>query len=670
MNTSRIAFNNLKKNFSFYTLYLCSVSFVITIFFTFTSFSMNEIILQKISTDGRVELMCHSISIFLMVFVIFYMFYSNRFFLRRRTKELGIYTLLGYRKFTVLFLLTIENIIICGGAFVIGLIFGAVLHKGIIYGIIDLLKLSIDGSSIPLFNVNAITKTAVFILFVVLVLTISNGKFLIQTSLMDMVRFDKSAEKKMNFRKFPAFMGLFMIALGYVIAIDILRGPKSLWIKVGFSPIGMLTMILVVLGTFLFITSFLPYVMQISKKNKKAFYTEDKIITTPNFIYRIRSNSRTLIMLTLLSAATLTISNVMSLTLYYPIAAVSRIAPSELEFRIEDASQVDKVKKLIQQYTSKEDNVSYIQTDLYKVTSKGKQLPIEYGIGTAKGDADNEKLLRKKGFECMSFNNYKALLQAQGREGAIKQLSRLRDNEAILVKYQPNSDATNEVGKVYPLIVHNNTISLTVKNTTLNNPISFANSVGTLIVKDDVYDVIKSSNLPKTSILSINGTGIKNNEDLYHKIDKLLKGSPYLQGHSHRINDLFWTNSSTFLLIGFLVVLFFIATGSILYFNNVSAISDSKEDYEILRKMGYTDNIIRKIIRKQVATFFCVPFLLGLLDSLFATLVYKVGLMQNLLGNSFAQYVPVVISLSITAGIYLLYYFLTIHTCSKNVLGK
>ncbi len=60
-----------------------------------------------------------------------------------------------------------------------------------------------------------------------------------------------------------------------------------------------------------------------------------KIIAIPNFIYRIRSNSKTLIMLTLLSATTLTVSSVMALSLYYPIASVSRIAPSEIEFRVE-----------------------------------------------------------------------------------------------------------------------------------------------------------------------------------------------------------------------------------------------------------------------------------------------------------------------------------------------
>lgn len=88
MNNLSMALKNLKKNFSFYALYLLSVSFVITVFFAFTSFSMNTVMLEKISGNGRVEMMCNVISVFLMAFVVFYMSYSNRFFLRRRTKEL------------------------------------------------------------------------------------------------------------------------------------------------------------------------------------------------------------------------------------------------------------------------------------------------------------------------------------------------------------------------------------------------------------------------------------------------------------------------------------------------------------------------------------------------------------------------------------------------------
>ena len=624
--------------------------------------------LEKISNDGRVETMCNTISVFLMAFVVFYMSYSNRFFLRRRTKELGIYALLGYRKSTMLSLLMTENLLTCTGAFIVGILLGGFFHKGIVFSITKLLDLAVNHSEIPFFNLNAIMKTACFIFAVVIVLALSNSRFLFKTSLMDLVRYEKSAEKKMKSHAVLAVIGFLAVISGYCLSLDILRGTKSLWITVGFYPVAMLTFALILSGTVLFIASSLPFAVQAGKKNKRKFYTETKIITAPGFIYRIHSNSRTLIMLTLLSAATLTVSSVMALTLYYPIAAVSRMAPSEIECRIEEENEITAIKEIVNTYSSDAD-VIFLQTDIYKVTSSSEQLPIEYSIGTSKGDADNEKILREAGFECISFSNYTALLEAQGRQKILEHLTALNGNECILIKYQPDSD-NDKTGNVYPLLIGNHEIPVTVTAVTLDNPISFANSVGTLIVSDDLYHMITEQAIPATKVLSINGKSIENNEILFQTLSEYLSGSPYLQGNSHRIHEIFSLSSSTFLLIGFLVVLFFIATGSILYFNNVSAITDSKSDYDILRKMGYTDKKVKRIIQKQTAAFFIIPFLFGLTDCIFATIVYKSALMQNILKNSLVLYAPTVAAIMLTFIIYLAYYHMTVHTCCKAVLTK
>ena len=669
MNNLSMAFKNLRKNFSFYALYLLSVSLVITVYFAFTSFSMNSVMLEKISGDGRVESMCNVISVFLVAFVIFYMSYSNRFFLRRRTKELGIYALLGYRKSKMLSLLVSENILIGCGSLIVGLVLGAIMHKGIVYGTTALLHLSIDNAEIHFFNLNAIKNTVVFIILIMCVMAISNTFFLFRTSLMDLVRFEKSGEKRMKFKKVPAIFGFILIIVGYGLALDIFRGSDSLWFTVGFYQTGLLTAVLIVVGTVLFIASFLPFAVQKSKQHKKTFYTETKIVTAPNFVYRIRSNAKTLIMLTLLSAATLTVSSVMALSLFYPIAAVARIAPSELEFRIEEEGQLNNAKLLVSQYAP-DDSVTYIQTDIYKVTASAEKLPMEYSVGTSKGSADNENIIREAGFECISYSQYVSLLQAQRRNDIVAKLSVLQDDECILVKYQPNADGSNETGSIYSLNINDGSIPLTVKATTLNNPISFANSMGTMIVSDNIYEQIKSCTVLENSIVSINGEGIEDNEKLFEDMSNLLDNSPYLQGHSHRVNEIMSASSSTFLLIGFLVVLFFIATGSILYFNNISAVSDSKADYEILSKMGYSNKKLKKILRKQILTFFSIPFLLGLIDCIFATIVYKTGLMQDLLGNTITLYFPTIIAVASTASIYFIYYFITVHTCCRTVLRQ
>lgn len=662
MNPFSITYKNFTKKFSFYALYLFSVSLVITIFFSFTSFSMNHVMLEKISENGRVESMCNTVSIFLMAFVLFYMSYSNRFFLKQRTKELGIYALLGCRKSFILWLLTFENLFICGFALAIGLIFGAAAHKGIVFGISALLNLSIDTAKIPFFQPYAVKKTGCFIFLVIFILLLSNGRFLLKISLMELIRFEKKAEKKTAPRRLPALLGLILILSGYCLSLDIMRGAESVWFSIGFYTVGMLTMMLIVVGTVFFISAFLPYAVGKIRKNKKVFYTGSRIITAPNFVYRIRTNAKTLIMLTLLSASALTISSVMALSLYYPVAAVSRMAPSELECRIENDRQIEEIRLAVRKYADIND-LDFIRTDLYKITSPADGLPMEYHLGTSKGDSDNEALLRTPGFECISYTDYLALLNAQGKQRIVKQLTGLQEKECILVKYQPNQDVRDEKGEIYPVVIGEHTLSLIVKETTLNNPISFANSVGTLIVSDSVYAMLREECTPETSILSINGKAVKDNEPLYAELKKLLHGSPYLQGHSHRIHEIFSLSSSTFLLIGFLVILFFTAVGSILYFNNISTAADSRVDYEILWKMGYSDRALRKIIQKQVFSFFMIPFAFGLLDCIFATLVFKTGLMQNLLGSSLAQFLPTLLAILLTALLYLVYYLLTIRTC-------
>ena len=99
-------------------------------------------------------------------------------------------------------------------------------------------------------------------------------------------------------------------------------------------------------------------------------------------------------------------------------------------------------------------------------------------------------------------------------------------------------------------------------------------------------------------------------------------------------------------------------------------ISDSKADYEILRKMGYTDRTVKKIIKKQTISFFSIPFLFGLVDCVFATLVYRTALMQNILKESLILYIPTFIAILLTFIIYMIYYCMTVHTCCKTVLKK
>ena len=657
MKLTVIALKNLKRNFSFYSLYLFSVSFVLMIYFCFTSFSMNKIIMEKISSDGRVEMMSSVVAGFIIVFVVFYMFYSNSFFMRRRMKELGIYALLGYRKSDMLRLLTIENIFVCLGGMIVGIFAGSLLHIGVTAGIVALLGLTIDMQAIPFINPQAVSSIFLFILVVLLTLTISNAILLLRSTLLDLVRLEKKVEKPVHPNIILSIAGILFLLGGYLLALDMVRGAQSVWTTIGFSHIALLTMVLVVVGTILFIYSFVPFACQCIKKRHKVLYQENTIIVVPKFMHRIRSNAKSLILLILLTAGTLSVFGATTLSVWYPYRAVNRIVPSAIEYRIEDQQQS---KQALEALAKGMKNSAYQvqETILLKITASSDHLPDEYGIS---GEA-----VRTPGFECMSLTDYNTLLNSQGKESAISELD---DTDCILVKYRPDPE-NSDLGAVYHLnIGDNKTMEVTVVQTTLDNPIGFANSVATLIVSDQLYQTIASGQPDQITVVSINGGNTRSDGTAYTILKDAMPNNMYLASAWQRQTDIIQLNSSTYLLIAFATIIFLIATGSILYFQNLSAITYDRDDYDILQRMGYNRSMIKRCVRRQIQIYFIIPYVMGMLHSIFAIICYKSALMDDVLGKASEIVLPVLLAVGIFTIIYFTYYQVTKYSCYRAAMN-
>ncbi|MDD3395358.1 MAG: ABC transporter permease [Anaerotignum sp.] len=655
MNLSSIALKNLKRNFSFYSLYLFSVSFVLMIYFCFTSFSMNQIIMEKISSDGRVETMCRTIAVFIMAFVIFYMFYSNNFFMRRRMRELGIYSLLGYRKSTMLKLLTFENIIICFGGMALGILLGSILHKIVIAGIVAFLGISVNQSIIPLIYPAAVKAILSFVIVVLVTLTISNAGLLRKSTLLDLVRLEKKTEKPIHPHAITAVLGVGFLVAGYALALDIMRGKQSLWNTVGFSPVAMLTLLCVVAGTVLFIYSFLPYVCQKIRRQKSRLYHENTIIVVPKFMHRIRSNAKSLILLILLTAGTLAVFGSTVLSMWYPYQSFQRIIPSAIEYRVANEQEKETSLQALQEACGKQEYEIY-ETTILKVEATSDCLPTEYNISKDKG--------RIPGFECISRTDYVSLLSQQGKKTDVPELS---DTDCILIKYYPDHEHS-DMGVSYRLNFGTGTVDVTVKQTSLENPIGFSNSVGTLIVSDNLYQKMYDSTVERVSVISINGAEMRSNETAYTALKTAMPDNIYLASAWQRENTFVRDASSTFLLICFTTIIFLIATGSILYFQNISSVTYDKPDYEIMQKMGYSHSMIKKCVRRQIQIYYGIPYVMGLLHSIFAMLCYKSALMDDLLGRSSAVVAPILLAVVIFSIIYTVYYQLTKRSCYKIAL--
>ena len=668
----KIAWKNVRHSFSSYALYVCSVFFILTIFFTFLSFSRNRIILEKISSDGRVETMCQVVGVFITAFVVFYLFFANRFFLSGRIRELGIYSLLGWRRASVLLLLSLENAFVCLGSFAAALPAGGLLHKGLTAAITRFLGLSIDWRAVPFIDGRAALLSLLFLAAAFVSLLLSNAVLLARSSLLLLVQMEARAEKPLRLHPAAGAAGLLLLIAGWLLALDNTRGRSSLWYTVGFSPMALLTVLLAVSGTFLLVFCLLPSAFHSLRRRPERLYRPVPVIVIPEFLHRIRSSAGSLCFLTLLVAGTLAVFGSTTLSVWYPVAALKRIIPSAIEYRSTDAALDGEVEKALDQTLGK-GNYTLSRTEILQVTAASSHLPEEYTLSQDQG--------RSPGFELIRESDWRSLLARQGRENLAEDLPSLTDQTCILLKYRPSSRDT-DTGSVYELTAGagageneadqtsqtsqaNQTSQVKVLAASIANPIGFSNTVGNLVISDSLFDRLSAACQDRFTVVSINGSGLRDSQAAWDAVRGALPGNKWLTSAWSRANQITSANSSTFLLITFVSLLLIIAVGSMLYFQSLSLIRSHRRDYVILGRMGYSAGQMKKVISRQLGIFYLLPYALGLLHACFALAAYRYALLDDILGEGLLSLLPILLAFAAFTCLYVLYFLITRRACCR-----
>lgn len=68
-------------------------------------------------------------------------------------------------------------------------------------------------------------------------------------------------------------------------------------------------------------------------------------------------------------------------------------------------------------------------------------------------------------------------------------------------------------------------------------------------------------------------------------------------------------------------------------------------------------------MRRQIQIYYSIPYVIGLLHSIFAMICYKSALMDDLLGRNSAVVAPILLAVAIFSIIYVIYYQLTKRSC-------
>ena len=264
-----IARKNVKNNLKNYMIYFLTLTFGIALFYTFNSTNA-QFAMMNVKDEGSylafASAVLLGISLFICVVMGFLVSYANRFLMRKRKKELGIYISLGIDQKMISKLIQKETLLIGGLSLAAGLITGILLSQGL--ALISMRFLAVGNASYQfVFSPGAAVGSICFFGLLFAVMYRVNNRTLKKYKLIDLIYADKKNE---TYHERSAVQNLLMIVLGGAL---IVCGYLLILVVDAFNPKwAALGVIILIIGTFLLMRAVSGILLLVCKGNKKRYY--------------------------------------------------------------------------------------------------------------------------------------------------------------------------------------------------------------------------------------------------------------------------------------------------------------------------------------------------------------------------------------------------------------
>ena len=120
----KLAFRNVKRSAKDYLVYLLTMTFVTALMFSFNTVLFSEQIKTSPDSEGIMEILIGLATFFVVLIVAWLIHYMVRFMLDKRSREFGIYLLIGMERKEIIRLYIRENLLLGFLAFGSGLVLG------------------------------------------------------------------------------------------------------------------------------------------------------------------------------------------------------------------------------------------------------------------------------------------------------------------------------------------------------------------------------------------------------------------------------------------------------------------------------------------------------------------------------------------------------------------
>lgn len=633
--------SSFKRNMRSYGPYLMATIMLVAINYIFLAIEANSS-LKKLNTGAVTSAMLDLGFKFIFLVTLAFLIYVNRFLWQQRSREIGLYSMLGMTSHNLQLLTIIEKCYLMVISLVAGLAFGIIFEKLAFLGFGYLLN--IGHISQPWFVSSAITKTIIL-----------TGCLFAIIMVIDLVKLHRLTPNQLRHPEAvtPKRHGiLYSIAgiLGFALLIWAYYITLTTKPKISAISHFLLAVILLVIGTYLVFIIGSIILLKLLQKNSHFYYKPRHFIAVSGMIQRMQQNGASLATICLLCSSILVILFT-SITLYVGIGStVKSYAPEDVV--ITSNQGLTKEQKRVINTSARQHHAKINHYLTYKMTTP------QYGYWR-----DNKFI----------------------SQGSIQKMDSKASSSVILL-------TTNEYNRITNQHVH----------LTGNEALTYTNNKGhdgTLIVNNQKYHARKlqhfsgyfnpdhsiytptfiiANKLPKSLPLT---TVTTFNYQLSGNQKQRIKFENALQAKLG-INNLSFTGKATItslinslygglVFVGILISLALaITTTIVIYFKQISEGYADRKRFKTMQQVGLSEKETVKSIHSQVLMVFLLPVVGAIVNLCFAIpAIRQIMIQLNFYNLPLMITVGIIVAISLLI-LYLILYGLTTRTYRQIVDGQ
>lgn len=676
----KLSLKNIKKSAKDYAIYFFTLILGVAIFYVFNALETQAVMLNVSKSTaeiiGLMNTMLSGVSIFVSIILGTLIIYANRFLIKRRNKEFGIYLTLGMSKRKMSLILFFETLFIGILSLGVGIGLGVVLSQFMSIIVANMFEADMTKFTF-VFSKSAFIKTLIYFGIMYLIVILFSTIQINKCKLIDLLYGSKKSEKLKL--KNPLFCTIVFIVSCIFLGIQYykvyhgftyMKDEKDLLLIIAIGSVS----------TFFIFWSLSGLLIKIFTSMKKIYYKGLNSFTLRQFSSKVNTMVFSMSIISLMLFITICLlSSAFTLTKSMN-SNIKDMAPVDYEIEYQEFSDSEHehpISSDIEKYYDKYNVKSYFTNYISFRTYSDENFTFKSFLGNTFDETSSKygTLDYDSSEQIMKLSDYNKLMDLYGNE----KLSLNNDEYILLCDFKSMKTIRDNA------IKNNNTINVfgkTLKskyNKTIDGFISISaqhTNTGVFVVDDSVVDEYRG-----TVSYFIGNYKAKDKEEK-ENVENIINNINEKITEELKANNIYYYNlpvtkislmeasiglSAMVTFIGmYLGIIFLISSAVILALKELSESTDNKDKFAILRKIGTDEKLINKTLFIQIGIFFLFPLLIACIHSFFG--IKFASIVLETFGNE-AMFSSILITASI---IFLIYggYFLITYYNSKNIIKE